>query len=197
MLSLSPRSDLFRFVLPKDFIPIDIRNKYDAILAKNPGVITNTIDYLNESIQSITFPGIHDTIIQQMQHSSNQIRRTKNKTNVEPAVEINYVTPGNPLQKIDRSFKISFRKNQGLLNYFILYESIFYRICKPELYPADKILILDILGENGQVISQVQYLDCFIDGIDGLEFDYSKVDRNDDLFSIDIKFNNINFEILE
>lgn len=199
MLSLSPRSDTFRFVLPKDFLPAPVQEKYAKIIAKNAGVIQTPIDYLNESIQGVSFPGIQDIVMQQQQHSSNTIIRTANprRINVEPKVDINYVTPGNPLDKIDKTFKISFRKNQGLYNYFMLYESIFYRICKPELYPADKLLTVDILGEKGNVVSQILYKDCFIDGIEGLDFSYNKVERDVSTFDITIKFNNIDFEILE
>ena len=69
MLSLSPRFDLFRFELPKDFLPDPIIEKYQKILDKNPGVLNTPIDYLNESIQGINFPGISDVVIAQAQHT--------------------------------------------------------------------------------------------------------------------------------
>ena len=58
MLSLSPRYDLIRFHLPKTFLPKDIEEKYTAILNKDAYTMTTAIDYLNESIQSVTMPGI-------------------------------------------------------------------------------------------------------------------------------------------
>lgn len=197
MLSLSPRTDQFRFMLPKDFLPTPVQEKYAELLAKNAGVIQTPIDYLNESIQGVSFPGIQDIVMQQQQHSSNSIIRTKNRINVEPKVDINYITPSNPLDKIDRSFKITFRKNQGLYNYFMIYESIFYRMCKPELYPADKLLTVDILGEKGQIVSQILYKDCFLEGIEGMEFNYNKVERDMSTFDVTVRFNNIDFEFLE
>ena len=94
MLSLSPRWDLFRFSFPKDFIPENISKKYENILSKNAGVIVTPIDYLNESIQSISIPGISDVNIQQAQHSSNAINRSnipgKKVINVEPKTDITY-----------------------------------------------------------------------------------------------------------
>ena len=44
MLSLPPRFDQFRFMIPKEFIPEVIRNKYDEIIAKNANVFTNSMD---------------------------------------------------------------------------------------------------------------------------------------------------------
>ena len=69
MLSLSPRMDLFRFKFPKDFLPEELNEKYKRIISKNKAVIYEPIEYLNESIQGITFPGISDLLVEQTQHS--------------------------------------------------------------------------------------------------------------------------------
>ena len=58
MLSLSPRYDLVRFHLPKTFLPPVIEQKYTAILNKDANTMTSAIEYLNESIQGVTMPGI-------------------------------------------------------------------------------------------------------------------------------------------
>lgn len=197
MLSLSPRMDLFRFVLPKDFLPKEVEKKYYKLFQTNSTVLITPIDYLNESIIGITFPGISDINITQDQHGSNQIVRKTGKINVEPKHEIIHTSSDNPLEKIEKEFKVTFRMNQGLYNYFILYETIFYKICKPILFPSIDVLYLDILDCNGVVISRVKFMDCHIDGIDGIEFDYSKVERESGTFQVTFKFNNIDFEFIE
>ena len=145
-LSLSPRWDLFRFSFPKDFLPEPINDKYMNVLSKNAGVIVTPIDYLNESIQSISIPGISDINIQQQQHSTNSIVRSnipgKKVINTEPKTDITYTTSNNPLDKIEKEFRVKFRLNQGLFNYYMLYETIFYRICKPLDYGPDKVLYI-------------------------------------------------------
>lgn len=197
MLSLSPRYDLFRFAFPKDFLPKDIESKYQSILDKNPGVIASPIDYLNESIQGINFPGISDINIQQTQHSSNSIERSNNKFNVEPKTDITYTTPSNPLDKIDKQFKVTFRMNQGMYNYFMLYETIFYRICKPLDYGPDKVLYIELLDEEGVITSRIVFYDVYIDGIEGLDFNFNKLDRDAGTFDVNFKFNNIDFEFVD
>ena len=196
MLSLSPRYDLIRFSFPKDFLPKEVDEKYRNIVSKDPNVITTPIDYLNESIQSVTIPGISDINVTQVQHSSNSIGRLKNKINVEPKTDITYTSTVNPLDKIDKTFKVTFRMNQGLFNYYMLYETIFYRICKPFDYGPDPILYVEMLNEDGTVVSRVKFFDVYIDGIDGLEFTFNKQERDSQTFDISFKFNNIDFEIL-
>lgn len=199
-LSLSPRWDLFRFSFPKDFLPGPINDKYMNVLSKNAGVIVTPIDYLNESIQSISIPGISDINIQQQQHSTNSIVRSntpgKKVINTEPKTDITYTTSNNPLDKIEKEFRVKFRLNQGLFNYYMLYETIFYRICKPLDYGPDKVLYIEILDETGTIRSRIKFFDVYIDGIEGLEFDYSKLDRESNDFSVTFKFNNIDFEFL-
>ena len=196
MLSLSPRYDLFRFSLPKDFLPIEVEEKYAKIIGNNPGVITTPIDYLNESIQGITFPGISDIIVQQSQHSANSIKRSLGKINVEPKTDISYQTPSNPLDKIEHSFKITFRMNQGLYNYFMLYETIFYQICKPLDKGHAPVYYIELQNEVGEVTARILFKDVLLDGIDGLEFNFNKLERDAGTFDVSFKFNNIDFEIL-
>ena len=202
MLSLAPRMDLFRFVLPKDFLPAEVEEKYYKLFQQNAGVITTPIDYLNESIMGVSFPGISDINIIQDQHSSNSIKESNlgkgmGKINVEPKHEIVYTTPDNPLEKIEKEFKVTFRQNQGLYNYFMLYETIFYKICKPHLYPPIDKLYIDILNEEGLSIARIVFADCHIDGIEGLEFDYTKLEREVGSFQVTFKFNNIDFELMD
>ena len=196
MLSLSPRYDLFRFSLPKDFLPKEVEEKYTKLFTLNSAVITSPIEYLNESIQGINFPGISDIIVQQQQHSSNDIMRKNKRINVDPKREMIYQTPSNPLDKIEQSFKVTFRMNQGLYNYFMLYETIFYQLCKPIDRGHQPVFYIEILNETGVVIAKIFFKDVLIDGIDGLEFNYNKIERDAGTFDVSFKFSNIDFDFI-
>ena len=197
MLSLSPRYDLFKFSFPKDFLPKEVEEKYQKLLNKNQAVIITPIDYLNESIQVFNFPGISDILVQQQQHSSNNIKRGLGKINVEPKTDITYQTTSNPLDKITKEFKVTFRFNQGLYNYFMLYETIFHQVCKPIERGHIPVLYIELLGESGVITSRILFKDILIDGIDGLEFNYNKVERDSGTFDVTFKFNNIDFEFID
>lgn len=196
MLSLSPRYDLFRFSFPKDFLPKDLEEKYQKLFITDSAVISSPINYLNESIVGVTFPGISDINITQTQHGFNATERKLGKINVEPKHEINHVSPENPLEKIDKEFKVTFRLNQGFYNYFMLYETIFYKMCKPLDYPPQDILYIELLDATGNIISRVKFINCYIDGIEGLNFDYTKIEREAGTFEVTFKFDNIDYEII-
>ena len=196
MLSLSPRYDLFRFELPKTFLPEAVSNKYQKILNQNAGVLTTPIDYLNESIQGISIPGISDLTVDQTQHSSNSITGL-GKINVEPSRSNTYKSTANPLDKINKEITITFRFNQGFYNYFMLYETVFWKFCKPTNYPNEDVLYVELLDETGRVNARVKFFDCVIDGLDGLEFTYVKIERDAGTFNMTFKFNNIDISFID
>lgn len=193
-LSLSPRYDLIRFHLPKTFIPKEVEKKYTSALNEDSYTLKSAIDYLNESIQGITMPGISGLTINQQQIGSNDITRTNKRINVEPTHEITYFSTGNPLEKIEKEFKVTFRMNQGLLNYFMLYETAFHYACKTHQHDPESRMYIEIMNEDGTVISKVTFMDVYIDGIDGLDFNYTKIERDAGTFDVTFKFNNIDFE---
>ena len=198
MLSLSPRWDLFRFMLPKEFFPERIRDKYQKVINKNASVIMDPVSYVNESITGATLPGISELNYTQPQTSRNKAKQIGlGKLNIEPAHDNFYQTPANPLQNIDKEFKVTFRQNQGLLNYFMIYESVLERLIKGnELEPVG-VFTLDILSEIGVPTAKIHLYQPLVTGIDGLEFMYSKIDRSSETFDVTFNYNNIGFEFAE
>lgn len=205
MLSLSPRADLFVFKFPKDFLPQEIEEKYYKMLNKDKSVIKTPIDYLNESIQGIDFPGLSNIVVEQTQfspkrHSNPNMPKGINggRINIEPARQNNTYSPANPLTQINSEFTVTLRKNQGFYNYFMLYETIFYKVLKEyiNVTPRDEIFTIDILNESGTIIGKVNIYQPIIDGIDGLQLSYSKMERQSETFDLKFKFNNIDFTLL-
>lgn len=203
-LSLTPRYDLFRFVLPKTFLPEEINTKYQKLLNREAGVVTTPIDYLNESIQSVHIPGMSGLTMEQPQIGYNTIVPTNTHTNkrfgkinVEPNRSKFYESAQNPLELIEKELRVTFRMNQGLYNYYMLYETIFYHYCKHINFPSDDLLYIEILDETGVVSGRIKFYDLHIDGIDGLDFSYEKVQRETGTFDIVFKFNNIDFEFVD
>lgn len=198
MLSLSPRFDTFRFLFPKEFIPSEVYDKWQIVLNKEPAVITTPIDYLNESIKGITFPSIENLVIQQPQ-TSTHLPNTKNRIshiNTEPSQENNTYSTTNPLSNISRNFAVTMRLNQGFYNYFMCYETIFYRICKQYLYSDGDNFQIEIMDETGRVSMIIKLFQCKIEGIDGLELSYDKVERQADTFNLNFVFNNIDLDFV-
>lgn len=197
MLSLSPRFDQFRFLFPKDFLPKEVNEKWQKFINREASVISTPIDYLNESIKGITLPGISDLVIKQPQHSSNPIQRSATRMNTEPKQDNSTYAVNNPLDKINREITITFRMNQGLYNYFMLYETVFHRICKQHLYKDGDDLIIDVLNETGEVTARIYLYQCYISGLDGLDLSYDKVERSSETFTMSFSFNNIDIDFID
>lgn len=198
-LSLAPRFDQFRFMIPKEYIPSEVLNKYDKILAKNPSIFMNAIDYLNESIKGISLPAIENLIVEQPQVSHNSIREKgelHGRINIEPSHTNVTLSSENILSKINNTFTVTFRQNQGLYNYFMIYESIFHRYMKPELYHQNDTEMFDVvfLDEDSLPVSRMMLYQPEFNGISGLEFAYDKVERQTDTFDVVFTFNNIDFD---
>lgn len=200
-LSLPPRYDQFRFMLPKEYIPQEVRDKYDAILSKTPSVFMNSMDYLNESIHGITLPGMEQLSVEQPQVSHNTIGsrpRLGGTSGMEPNHRNVTLSSENILTKLGNTFTVTFRQNQGLFNYFMLYESIFYRYCKPELYRATENDVFDIilLDESSLPTSRIYLYQPEFESITGLELSYDKVERQTETFDVVFTFNNIDFDFI-
>lgn len=201
MLSLSPRFDLYKFEFPRDWIPEEIQEKYQNILNRTPGVLMDPVSYLNESIQQITIPSMNELNIIQVQHSFNKkVIQDKGaaglgKLHIEPRHENFYKSTSNPLENIDREFTVTLRQNQGLLNYFMLWEVLMYHAGKAELYSkGEDIFYIDFLSETGSINFTMNLYQPMAIGIDGLDFSYSKTDRPVETFDVKFNFNNIDID---
>ena len=201
MLSLSPRFDLFKFEFPKNWIPDEIQEKYQKILLQTPGVISDPLSYLNESIQQITIPSINDLTFSQQQRSFNTNVKVDRgaaglgKLQVEPKHDNFYKTTQNPLDNIDKEFTVTLRQNQGLLNYYMVLETILWHNDKGEQFNrGEDVFTIELLGETGNVNCRIRLLQPLATGIDGIEFSYSKTDRPLETFDIKFNFNNIKYE---
>ena len=198
-LSLAPRFDQFRFIIPKEYIPAAVREKYDRMLAKNPSPFMSSMDYLNESIKGISLPAIENLIVEQPQISRNsntENGRLRGRINIEPAHTNVTLSSENILSKINNTFTVTFRQNQGLYNYFMIYESIFHRYMKPELYRQNETELFDIvfLDEESIPVSRMMLYQPEFNGISGLDFSYDKVERQTDTFEVVFTFNDIDFD---
>jgi hypothetical protein len=120
------------------------------------------------------------------------------RISIEPSRNNVSYSPKNILSQIGGEFTVTLRKNQGLYNYFMMYETIFYKALKEyaNVTKQDDFFEIDILDSTGRVIGRVKLFQPRIDGIDGLEFSYNKLERQVETFDLKFRFNNIDFDIL-
>lgn len=197
-ISLSPRFDTFMFKFPKDWFPKPILERYSKMISENQSVILDPVDYVNESISGITFPGLSDLNIVQQQTSVNYGKGTGQglgHLRREPIHDNAYFSPDNILSKIDKEFTVTFRRNSGLYNYFLMYETIMWKYDKRTVKEKgnDDLFQIYILDDTGVVTARIEIKQPVPQGIDGLEFGYDKVDRQNESFNVTFNFNNIDY----
>ena len=67
-----------------------------------------------------------------------------------------------------------------------------YNVEKP-----DDVFYIDILEESGKIMGRIKLFQPRIDGIEGLQFSYNKLERQTETFDVKFRFNNIDFDIVD
>ena len=93
---------------------------------------------------------------------------------------------------------MTFRRNSGLYNYFLMYETIMWKYDKRTVKEKgeDDLFQIYILDDSGVVTAKLEVKQPVPQGIDGLEFGYDKVDRQNENFNVTFSFNNIEYTFL-
>lgn len=186
MLSLKSRKDAFRLILPNEFIPKEIDEKYTKVLADSHSFIVKPIDFINESIQSVAVFGFNDMTMNQ-----EQLRYYQNSKSSMPLgnASFNYRSFTNPEQLLDKTLTLTFRHTLGYLNYFILMETAFKQYHRDTDYDSlPDAFFLDMLNENGAIYARVKLSNPMIDGMDMLNLTYSSPVAESDTFNVIFKY---------
>ena len=194
MLALKGRQDAFKLLLPKEFIPEHINEKYSKILREQRGFINKPIDFLNETIQKIEVLGFNNaTVAQSFQGKGDRINSFAYSGN-----ESYYRSPSNPQALIDKTLNIQFKHTLGFLNYFMIFESFLYHYSRDQKYKnMPKQLSVDLLNEKGSIYARIVLENPLIDAIDMLSFDYTKPIAESQTFQVVIKYSSFDYQFVQ
>ena len=202
MFTLKGRQDGFRLLLPKDFIPKPVEEKYSKILQESRSFITKPIDFLNETIQKVQLLGFNNASMVQVQTRRGDVpigsNRIQQNRFMHAGTDTTYRSPANPESLIDKTVNITFRHTLGYLNYFILFESFLYfysRDVRSKDLP--KMFQVELLNGKGSVYARINIKDPIIDGIDMLDFDYTQPMAQSQTFNMIIKYSDFEYEFVE
>ena len=106
MFTLKGRQDGFRLLLPKDFIPKPVEEKYAKILQESRSFIVKPIDFLNETIQKVQLLGFNNASMNQVQTRRGDVpvgsNRIQHKRFMHAGTDTIYRSPANPESLIDK-----------------------------------------------------------------------------------------------
>ena len=202
MLALNNRKDGYRFLLPDEFIPKEINEKYAEVLKKRHSFYRKPIDFLNETIQGIQVLGVQDAVYIQDQPGYGTFSRTPDRIDQNKfshtASEYVYRAEKNPLNLVDKTLNVTFRQTLGYLNYFMLFESFFWQYSRDENYKdMPKQFFVDILNNKGAIYSRIVLDSPMIQSIDMLDLNFTAATSQSEEFKVVFKYSNFDFEFLD
>ena len=202
MLSLKGRQDTWRLLFDKDFLPDEITEKYTKVLNVRKSFITQPVDFINETIQKAQVLGFTGATYQQAQTTRNTPTRDKSRVaenNFQGSYDnVGYRAVTSPVSIIDKTLNVQFRMSQGCLNYFMLFESFFYKYCRDtETKDMDTHFNIDIYNEFGEVYARIVLYNPVIDSMDMLSLDFTQPVATSQSFQVTFKYSNIDFQFLE
>ncbi len=178
-MRLNSQSNQFIFNLPSDFVPKEISTTYEPILEKNWSQYDNSVDYLNSTIKSVSFPGI--SIDTPEQH----LMRGKTR-NYYPAKNVNDIFTTHELP-------ITFASVDSDLNYWIMTDILMKHYLNVyDLYINP--LVMDVIDIHRDVIYSIKFFEIIGVSISDITFDYSQQKVNQKEFTVTFKFNFIDIE---
>ena len=178
---LNSRQNSFIFNFPKGFFPAAVEQKYKGYLERMPVPFDSIRDFMNHTIQSVTFPTIT------MSDTVEQTRTTGFKQRYKNAINIQNL--------ISRDFTVTFKLVEGYLNYWILFETMvdYFDFKNPEQYlPAIPMRMLD---NDGVMMVSIVFHEVMLLGMSTLTLNYSSTTPQFSTFTASFKCNSVEIKL--
>lgn len=182
----------FEVSFPRTFFYKDLEAKYDPIFKKLPIPYKNVTDYMNYTIQSISWPAISVETVTQT--SPIKLREMRNKERDGRINKKEYIGGFDLTLSTSNDFNITFRTTESFLNYWIMYEQLemFLGYCNENTSNVTMGDIeLRLLDNYGHLIMTKLYSDVIYTGISELELSYSNNVPEFKTFTCDFKHNGV------
>lgn len=187
---LNSKNNQFVFRFPKGFINEEIEKKYDFYLKRLPTPFENILDYVNHTVQSVTFPSVGSDEIEQFvgrKTSADGKNITKNPQYWRQALDMSRVLP--------KEFTVNLKAADAYLNYWVLFEVYkhYLEITNMEDYFPDMSLMY--LDREGYELLTVDMKQPIMKGISEVEMNYSATAMEFRTFSVTFKYNTFDINV--
>jgi len=173
---LNSLNNQFIVLFPQNFFYSEIRKKWDPIVRRLKLPYESMEDYINASIQSITFPSVELANVEQGQ---GQFMITyRGGKELEPI--------------LDKNLSLTFKLTEGFISYWILFEQIeMFREYAPTVpfWPPMYVSFLDHHGFELMVFSFEKIIPT---NLSQLDISYSKTVAEFTTFNLGLKYNRYN-----
>jgi len=167
------KNNNFRIEFPREFFFDEVVKKYEFYIKRLPVPYTTIRDFINASIQGVTFPAASGPIVDQTLYDD----------------PIKWRGRGNLERWISREFSITFKLYEGYINYWIMFEQLqqFYSYKQPNYMIGD--IVLSFLDNTGFELIAFNCQNVVYQGISSLDLSFSSNVPDFKTFQCDFVFN--------
>lgn len=181
MSNLPTLNNQFHFNLPIDFVPEKSEERYMQVLKAFRKPHKTVVDYLNSTIQSITFPGIT------FPTTNNEQNKLRKKIKWKSVANINDL--------FEDTVTITFLDVDSRLNYMILMDVLCNHYLNSD-QPYDQSILITLINENRRPLFNIQYRSVIWTGIDGNNLAYNEQTIQSKTFTANFTFNYIDLQFV-
>jgi len=170
---LNAKNNNFRLEFPKQFFYDEVIDKYKFYLKRLPMPYDNIRDFINASIQGVSFPAASGPMVDQTLYDD----------------PVKWRGRGSLERWIDREFSVTFKLYEGYINYWIMFEQLqkFYSYDQRNYMMDD--LVLSFLDNSGFEIIAFKFMKIVYHGISSLDLSFSSNVPEFQTFTCDFVFN--------
>lgn len=178
-MNLTTLNNQFHFNLPLDFIPAVMEERYMKMLGDKRKLYSSVLDYLNSSIQKITYPAINFPVVSNPQNLKRK--------------QVKWKTVGNIYDLFDDTITVTFLNVDSNLNYLIFHDILYNHYLRLDK-AYDAPLIITVIDHNRNAMFHMQFRDVIWTGISGNEFAFNDNTVQTKNFTMTFTYNFIDFE---
>lgn len=185
---LNSKNNQFVFRFPKGFIYPNLEEKYNFYLKRLPTPFENITDYVNHTIQSVTFPSVATEEIEQWVGRKTGVdgkNITKNPQYWRQSVDLE--------RAVQKEFTVNLKAADGYLNYWVLFENYREYLYIPNTEDYFPDMTLSYLDRDGYQMLDVVFRQPLMKSISEVEMNYSATAMEFRTFAVTFKYNT--FEI--
>jgi hypothetical protein len=175
---LNSKNNNFIITIPKNFVYPSIVKKYETYLKRLPLPYDSVSDYLNASVQAMSFPSLSTELVEQVLY--------------EDPVS---AKGGKRIQTyLSRDFTMTFKSYEGYINYWIMYDLLwaYWDLDNKNKFLPD--ITLTFMDHTGFEFITVVFKQIILYGISEIELNYSSNTAEFKTFTAQFKYNYIDIQ---
>lgn len=187
---LNSKNNQFVFRFPKGFIKPEIEEKYNFYLKRLPTPFENILDYVNHTVQSVSFPSVASEEVEQWVGRKTSVdgkNVTKNPQYWRQSLDIGRI--------ISKEFTVTLKAADAYLNYWVLFEVYKDFLDIPNMQDYFPDMNLMYLDREGYQMLTVDFRQPLMKGISEVEMNYSATAMEFRTFSVNFKYNTFDINV--